>query len=62
MFDFVNLVVIIIVLCIVFLVIKIVLVTVDKSTFTWKIIYMQFIIWGLNIAAIFIAFNYALKI
>jgi hypothetical protein len=62
MFDLINLIVTIFILSAVFLVIKVFLVSVDQSTFTWKIVWMQFLIWGLNIAVIVLTFIYVLKI
>lgn len=62
MFDLINLVITIIILSFVFLAIKIFLVSVDESTFTWKIVFMQFVLWAINIAVICIAFIYILKI
>jgi len=61
MFDLINIIITIIILSAVFLAIKIFLVSVDESTFTWKIVFMQFLLWGINIAVIVLTFIYILK-
>jgi hypothetical protein len=62
MFDLLNIIITILILSAVFLAIRVFLVSVDQSTFTWHILWMQFLLWGINIAVVVLTFIYILKL